>query len=411
MKKHVVIVSCVFPPEPLVSAHTSAQIANELARAGQQVKVIAPFPSRPSGKIDPQYKWRLLKREFCPQGYEIIRCFSFYSSVSSLLSRFLENMSFGLSVFIILLFSSRADIVYGNTWPIFAQGLLMLACKLRCIPLILSIQDLYPESLFVQKRGFERTSRSYALLRWLDILIAKNSRSLIVISEQFKRTYMGDRGIEEGKILVVPNWVDQSNTLVDHQSHSIRQKHNIPNDAFLIVYGGTIGRAAGVDMVIQAFEYFKNSEKIYLLIAGEGSMLDQCRTLAKASGNAHVVFHNPWPANETSSVLGAADLLILPTQGNQSLASVPSKLISYMFAARPVLASANLESEIARTVMESGAGWVVSTTARAISQKVKEISEQNPDRLRQCGLAGRAYALQHYSMQINVSKITERLLK
>jgi len=169
----ILIVTCVYPPEPVISAQTSAQIAEEMAGLGHQVKVLAPFPSRPMGQMYPQYKRGLLQSEICPQGYEIVRCFSFFSSVSSLLSRFLENISFGLSVFFVLLFSPRADIVYGNTWPIFAQGLLMLACKLRRMPLVLSVQDLYPESLFIQKRGFEKKSRLYALLHWMDAQIAE----------------------------------------------------------------------------------------------------------------------------------------------------------------------------------------------------------------------------------------------
>ncbi len=44
----IYIVSCVFPPEPLVSAQTSAQIAEEMTELGHQVKVFAPFPSRPT---------------------------------------------------------------------------------------------------------------------------------------------------------------------------------------------------------------------------------------------------------------------------------------------------------------------------------------------------------------------------
>ena len=187
--KHYLI-SCVFPPEPVASAQTSAQIAEELTRLGHQVKVLAPYPSRTTETVEPKYKRGLLKSQPCMQGYEITRCFSFSSSVSSLPSQFLENVSFGLSVFFILVFSPRADIVYGNTWPIFAQGLLTLVCKLRHMPLVLQCTDLYPKSLVVQNRMGKGVSWYFRFLRWLDILIAKNCQSLIVISEQFKRIYI-----------------------------------------------------------------------------------------------------------------------------------------------------------------------------------------------------------------------------
>ena len=56
--------------------------------------------------------------------------------------------------------------------------------------------------------------------------------------------------------------------------------------------------------------------------------------------NPRIRFYSPWPAAETSPALSAADILILPTQGRQSSASIPSKLIAYMLASRPVLALA-----------------------------------------------------------------------
>ena len=326
------IVSCVYTPEPMISAQTSTQIAGEMADRGHQVKVVAPFPSRPTGQIYRQYKRSLLQIETGPQNYEIIRCFSFFSSASSLLSRFFENISFGLSVFIILLFFPRADIVYGNTWPIFAQGLLMLVCKLRRIPLVLSIQDIYPESLIVQGRMGKGASWYSMVLRWLDMWIARNCQSLIVISEQFKRIYVEDRGIPEEKIHVIPNWIDDGQEPVDHQEVSIRQLHGIPKDAFLVIYGGNIGVAAGVDVVVQAFQHLLDNENIYLLVAGDGSMLSECRRLVKDNNLTRVRFHNPWLEQETFAVLKASDLLVLPTHGKQAYASVPSKLLSYMFS-------------------------------------------------------------------------------
>ena len=58
-------------------------------------------------------------------------------------------------------------------------------------------------------------------------------------------------------------------------------------------------------------------------------------------------------------ILGAADVLILPTRVRQSLVSVPSKLMSYMLAARPVIALALPQSDLAEVVERSGCGWIV----------------------------------------------------
>ena len=406
------IVSCVFPPEPVVSAQTSAQIAEELAGLGHRVTVLAPLPSRPMGQDYSQYRLGLLQGDISLLGYEIVRCFSFFSSVSKLGSRFLENISFGLSTFLALLLSPRFDVVYGNTWPIFAQGLLMLVCRLRRMPLVLSVQDLYPESLIVQKRGIERIPYLYAFLRWLDAQIARNCAGLIVISEQFKETYVRDRRNPEHKITVIPNWINEFQAVPIAHSDCIRKKHNIPADAFLVIYGGNIGMAAGLENLIEAFQYLLSQENIYLLVAGAGSSLVNCVDLIQKRGLKRVKIHSPWQDSDTFALLRAADLCVLPTQGAQSLVSVPSKLLSYMLAGRCVLALAAYESETARILLDSQAGWVISTNnATSLADYISEISRLSPEERQKIGEAGRSFVLKHFSTGKNLPKVVELLVQ
>ncbi len=82
------IVSCVFSPEPIVSARTSADLAQALCSMGNEVQVITAFPNRQVGKLYPGYKQKLFTCETHLSGYKILRCFSFLSPHSNLASRF-----------------------------------------------------------------------------------------------------------------------------------------------------------------------------------------------------------------------------------------------------------------------------------------------------------------------------------
>ncbi len=404
------ILSCVFPPEPIVSAQTSAQIAQELAQGGHAVRVITTFPSRPAGRRYAGYRRLPFMQERAEAGYAILRCFSFFSPHSNMMSRFLENISLGISSGLAVLFLERSDIIYANTWPIFAQGILWLMCRLRGIPFVLSVQDIYPESLIVQSRLRHPTSWIFKTLRFIDTFLARHSDAIIVISEQFRQFYIRDRGLPAEKVHMIPNWIDETQLVIDPATNDIRRRHGVLADAFLVVYGGNIGPAAGVENVIQAFECLIDRENIYLLIAGDGPMLERCRALARAGANRRIVFHNPWLADETSKVLCAADLLILPTQGEQSLVSVPSKLISYMLAGRPVLSLAQSESELAKIIQGSNSGWVIPPgDPQNLSKQIAEIATLPQNELRQRGEAGRDFARQHYSKSANLPKVIEIL--
>ncbi|MEA2542666.1 MAG: hypothetical protein QOH35_4032, partial [Acidobacteriaceae bacterium] len=118
---NVVIVSAVFPPEPVVTAQTSFQIADELFHDGHQVTVLAPFPNRPDGRLFKGYRRSLYHRE--SMGFSVIRCFSFLSRKSTMGSRLLENMGFAITCSARVLFLPRPDVLYMNSWVIVCSGM------------------------------------------------------------------------------------------------------------------------------------------------------------------------------------------------------------------------------------------------------------------------------------------------
>jgi colanic acid biosynthesis glycosyl transferase WcaI len=408
---YVFVVSAVFPPEPVVSAQTSAQIAKELARRGHQVAVITAFPNRPGGKLYPGYVRKLFQRQKTPEGFELVRCFSILAPVSSMISRFWENLSFGLTGGWVVLTSRHPDVIYANTWPIFATGLLFAIARMRGIPLVISIQDVYPESLIAQQR-IQANSWAARVMRWVDGLITRGCQGVIVISEHFETIYRNSRGVEADRVHVVPNWVDEGAIVSDGHPDEFRAEHSIPSDAFVAVYGGNIGVAAGVETIIESVRYLKDIETLYLVIAGRGSNLTACQNLVRKISCSRALFHTPWPVDETAKVLGAADVLVLPTRGNQSLASMPSKLISYMLAARPVIALALPQSDLAKVVERSGCGWVVKPDQpELLAAKIKEVMSMESTALVRRGQAGREFALRHLTRDACLPQVVDILEK
>jgi len=391
----VLIVSCVFPPEPVVSSQTSADIVHGLIERGAQVSVIAPFPNRPAGKLYAGYSRRLYQQDRFVS-FKLLRCFSTLSSTSRLLSRLLENLSFGLTGGVATLFAPRPDVIYSNTWPIFATGILYAISRLRRIPIVISIQDVYPESIVSQGR-LSSSNLLKRLLRWMDTRIARGCRAVIVISESFEKIYRDERGVNPARLHVVPNWIDSQSIFPSEPlSNTFRVRYDIPEHAFLCVYGGNVGMAAGVETIIESFRHLADLDNLYLLIAGEGSNLAVCRELAQKTSNARILFHSPWRKDETAIVLGAADLLILPTRGLQSLASVPSKLISYMLAGRPVLALASAGSDLAATIERVGCGWVVEPDQPFLTaEQIRAVAMLEVAERHRRGKAGQSYAQQN----------------
>jgi len=396
----VAIVSCVYPPEPVVSSRTSADIAAALR---EDVTVICPFPSRPGGMVFPGYRRRWRMRESA-EGIEIVRCFSSVSAESTLWSRFAENLLFGISSALALL-PTRADVMFLNSWPVFATAFAAIVARLKRVPYIVSVQDVYPESLLSQRRTAARILAP--LLRWIDERVARNAAAVIVLSETFASIYRDDRRVDPSRVHVIPNWYRDDSQASPEAAREIRRRFAIADDHFLVVYGGNVGAAAGVEQLIAAVARTERPD-VRLLVAGGGAHLEACRELAARLAPAQVQFLSPWREDETAGVLAAADLLALPTAAEQSRYSVPSKLISYLLAERPVLVVAEEDSELARIVRESAAGWLTPPAdEHELAAAILRAVATSEAARREMGVRGRRYAQTHFSPERCVTRILE----
>lgn len=402
----IIIISSVFPPEPIVSAKTSYSLAVGLVQRNHTVRVITNFPNRPEGKLYKGFKRSFYLAKNDPNGYHLIRCFSFFSGESSVISRWLENISFGVTSSISLLFSKKPDALYSNSWPIFATGFTCLVCKIRHISLILIIQDLYPESLAIQGR-LKPSQWLYKSLLSIDRWITKQATGIIVLSDNFARIYEQTRQVNPHKIHTIANWVDQDSIVLMNKDE-YRKEAKISSKAFVLVYGGNISKSSGIVTITNAMRSLNSEKEIVLVIAGSGSELQECKNLAIDIKNVQFIFHSPWEIEETSKVLAAADVLLLPTQGTQSLVSVPSKLLSYLLAAKPVLAMVLPESDTAQVIKNAGCGWVIPPdNAIQLAEKIEELSTIPSKVLEEMGQLGREYALKNLTTEALLPKVIQ----
>jgi putative colanic acid biosynthesis glycosyltransferase WcaI len=401
----IILLCSIFPPEPYLSAEMAQSIANKFSEKGHQVTVVTGFPNHPGGKIYHGYKGKLFSKVISSSGIEIIRCFTIPSNKSSFVSRFIENITFGFSSAIAILFMLDADLIFSDTWPVFATGMMSIVARLRRIPYILNIVDLYPESIVSQER-LGKEHWAIKLMRRMDKSIAQNAKHLIVLSNSFLERYQTDRKILTEKMTVIPVWVENELDRVDIlEERDVRLQFSISEDDFLVVYGGNIGVGAGVETLISASAMV---EGVRVLIAGGGSELNNCQKLAGEIAPHKISFYTPWPIEKTRAVYQSADVLVLPTHKAQSYASIPSKMVRYMLSGRPIIASALPESELANLIELSGCGWIITPDDPSmLAEVLVEVKQIGKVERNQRGQAGREFALQNFTATNNLQKIIE----
>jgi glycosyltransferase involved in cell wall biosynthesis len=90
--------------------------------------------------------------------------------------------------------------------------------------------------------------------------------------------------------------------------------------------------------------------------------------------------------------LGSADVLFSILEPNSGIFSVPSKVLSYLCAGRPIVLSAPAENLASRIIEQSGAGQVVPAGNSAkLIQGVRTLLD-NSEKRKTAGERGRKYA-------------------
>lgn len=389
--KRIVIFSAVFPPEPIVSAKISYDLAEELSKSNI-VSVVCPSPSRPMG-----FKFTKNIEEF---HFKVNEVDSYTCPESNLFGRLRESISFGqkCKTFIINNYN-EIDVIYMNVWPLFAQSYILHAARKFNIKVITHVQDIYPES-----HTNKLPSPLKQLLHWLllpiDKFVLKNSDSIVSISEQMKEYLMITRHLHSSKISVIANWQDENDFISFHRLR--KQTKNPTIRTFM--YLGNIGPVAGVEFLIESFAE-ANLSKAKLVVAGSGSMKDYCQSLSLKHVDLNIEFIDV-PNGKVPEIQDQADVMLLPVKKGAAMSSIPSKLPAYMFSKKPVIGCVDSDSNTANSIIRSDCGWVIEPeNKKQLIDLFKLINKENQKLIAAKGENGFNYAMDKFSKKVNLQKL------
>lgn len=393
--KFILIISAVFPPEPVVSSKLSIDLYKALIAKGLPVKVLHPIPTRPFGFKPEATEMRLL-------GENEIITISYVCPQSSLIGRMRESWSFGEACDkYIKEHHGEIACIYANSWPMFSQRAIIKAAKNYNIPTVIHVQDVYPESLTNKMSGCMGNIIQKLILP-MDKYILGHCTKVVAISEKMRDYLIVSRNIPKEKTAVVINWQDEQEFL-DYQKTAILHEDH----PFTFMYMGNIGPVAGIDLLIDAFTQASLSNA-KMVVAGSGSMKEKMQE--KAAANQNIVFWDV-PNGKVPEIQSKADCMLLPIKKGAASSSIPSKLPAYMFSAKPIIGCVDAESDTADAINQAECGWVIEPeNAKLLAEKMKSVATLDATYLKEYGIKALKYGLAHFSKSENLKKLTDVIL-
>jgi len=379
-----------YPPEQAPIGVMLKELAADLAKNGHQLTVVTGFPNHPSGKIFPGFKRKLfdITRQ---DGVKVIRCWLHVSKNKTVFSRFLNFISFGISSFMAVLFFEKPDLLLVVSPPLSNGIIAMLLRDLKRCQYIFNVQDIYPDAAV--NAGVVKNPGMIGFLRKLELLIYEKSLKVTVISEGFKKNLI-HKGAESQKIDIINNWIDSSEIIPKPKENIFARQQGLTGK-FVVLYSGTIGVISGAEIMIECAQRLSHHPDILFLMVGEGVVKERIRSAASQKGLNNIQFLPFQPREILSEVLSSADITMVTMGKNKGKSSVPSKILGYMAAAKPVLASLDLDSDTARLIDRAQCGICVpAEDAAGLSAAISSLYD-DPVRIGKLGRNGREYLLKY----------------
>ena len=398
----VLIVSQYFYPENL----NINNVVKLLQTHGHNVEVLTGKPNYPSGKYFKGYGFfskivsydddmTIFRVPILPRG----KRFRFIGLSLNYLS-FIVSASL-LSPFLLRKRNFDIIFVYGTS-PILKTIPAIFISKIKSVPLVLWVQDLWPESIV--SSGFYLPKFILSFIDYIVRFIYKSCDLILcqsrgIVSEINKK-------MPSLKVEFLPNTI--SNLFEDTaKENPLPKELEHIKDTFKIVFTGNIGEAQSLQTALTALSITnkKSSIKFSLILVGSGSKTEELKSLAKKLHLDNVYFLGQHPLNTMPSFIQNSDLLLISLKKARIFQiTIPNKLQSYLLSGKPIVGS--LDGEGAEIINSSKSGIAVSSEdSEALSDAFINLANLTSKELSVMGDNGLNFFKNNYSDEIFLNSL------
>ena len=376
-------------PDTAPTGVVVSAIVDGLTTGGHDVHVVTTLPWYREHRVEDGWRGRLVRRG-THGAATVTRLHPFPTDKGNLVARALGFVGLtGLATVAGLATRGPFDGVVAVSPPLtFGAAGWLLARRHRC-PLVFNVQDVFPD--VAVEVGAIRSRRAIGFFRWLERATYRRADAVTVLSDDLAANVSAKLDGPDGRPLVrvVPNFVDVATVRPLDRMTAYREEHGL-GDRTVVMYAGNLGHSQSLDLLVAAADHHRDRPDLVYVVNGGGVRAAELHRAAATRSNLVVVDYQP--PERVPEVLASADVHVVPLRAGLGASSVPSKTYSALAAGRPVIASIDGDTEVARVGLGAGAGLAVPPDdAGALIGAVEALAD-DPDGRARLGAAGRRWA-------------------
>jgi glycosyltransferase involved in cell wall biosynthesis len=214
--------------------------------------------------------------------------------------------------------------------------------------------------------------------------------------------------VDPAKVEICPNAIEvQDVAITEEQRCEVCEKYSIPLDKKVFVYGGNLGRPQGIPFIIECLKTQINNPDAYFLIVGDGTEYGKLEAFFNSVQADNMKLMKRLPKEDYDRMVAACDVGMIFLDHRFTIPNFPSRLLAYMQAKLPVLASTDPNTDIGQVITGGNFGWWCrSDDVEAFKKCVDDAIKAD---LKSTGEAGFEYLESHYTSKIAYETIISNI--
>ena len=197
----------------------------------------------------------------------------------------------------------------------------------------------------------------------------------------------------------------------DIDMNAIREKHGIPKDKIVFLYGGNLGKPQGLSYFVDVLKSNKNKVDRFFLICGGGNDQKTIQNFIEQEKPDNVKFMSMISPDDFDDLSRACDVGLVFLDHRFTIPNFPSRMLSIMLNEKPILAATDSNTDVGEVIADGDMGWwCESTDIEPFNRFLNEICA-NPGLAEEKGKNARKYYETHYTSKIAYQQILKGLGK
>jgi putative colanic acid biosynthesis glycosyltransferase WcaI len=400
----VLVIGINYWPERTSVGPFTTGLCEHLVAQGHEVTVVTAFPYYPEWRVWDSYRGFCHRREVI-NGVTVHRVAHYVPrKPSSLVRRLAYDISFTVNSFIAALFAGECDVIYCSCPPPTVAFAAYLLGKTKRAPYAIKLTDLASDAAVAT--GIMKPGLGIRMARAFEAFTYSRAQAVICLCQGFIDR-LKERGVKENTLLLIPDWGDTENIRPCKSDSTFRHGNHLSPEKFLVLHTGNMGKKQRLMNIVNSAELTRDEANVLWVLVGQGeerAYLEQ-EISRRSLPNFRML---PLQPNEAlCQMYSSADLLVLNQAAAIEDAVIPSKLLTYMAAGRPIVAAVSEKSEAARQILLAKCGVVVpAENPRALADAVLAL-QRNSALREELGVNGRAYADANFTKALVLRKYDE----